>query len=189
MAKSVFILEWYGPFSNPQDIKTWEEKGIGSGKTYLYIFKGKKPRSKTKQAIYCGQAFKQSAGKRLSNKGHHIQEVIAHQECLEIWVAKFQNKPSKDNVNLVERVLTSVIDQVERTDTLEVLNEINKYRPHDLAYIINEWYKVDGTPRLNYKSGSICSLMNDVLICYPDNENKVTNLWGTKKLKYIAELK
>lgn len=189
MGHNVQILEWYGPFSTPKDVVDWECNEVGHGKTYLYIFKGKKPKAKSITSFYCGQAFKQSAGKRLTNKNHHIEEVLSRESELEIWVAKFSlNLPNKDDVNLAERVLTAVLDQVIKTDTVDVLNKINKYRPKELSYLINEWYTKEGVARLHYRKGTIPSLINDILICYPDNENSVTYLWGNQRTKFIANL-
>lgn len=42
MTKTIYLLEWYGPFSTPKDVSEWKNIQIGNGKTYLYIFKGKK---------------------------------------------------------------------------------------------------------------------------------------------------
>ena len=190
MDNNVYVLQWYGPFSSQKDIVDWEGENIGPGKTYLYLFKGKKPHAKTSECIYCGQAFKQSAGKRLGNKGHHINEVSDRKEDLTIWVAKFGNKkPLKYDVNLIEKVLTSVLDQVIVTDNQSMLNETNKLRPRDTAYIINEWYYMNGEPVLKYKSGSICSCLPDVLICYTNNDDDESNIWGTKRLGFINTLK
>lgn len=44
MIKNIYLLEWYGPFPNPQEIVKWEKKNIGNGKTYLYLLKGKNMR-------------------------------------------------------------------------------------------------------------------------------------------------
>ena len=112
MIKNIYFLEWYGPFPNPQEIVKWEKKNIGNGKTYLYLFKGKKY-ARRKYSYYCGQAFEQTAGERMMNNGHHINEVIGRPKDLSIWVAKCQNKrPNKTDVNLVEKLITSVLAQV-----------------------------------------------------------------------------
>ena len=55
MENNIYILNWYGQFSHPSDVIEWEKKQIGNGRTYLYLFKGKKKNAKTKEAIYCGQ--------------------------------------------------------------------------------------------------------------------------------------
>lgn len=36
MTKNVYLLEWYGPFLNPQEVIEWERKEIGTNKTYIY---------------------------------------------------------------------------------------------------------------------------------------------------------
>ena len=138
MTKTIYLLEWYGPFSTPNEVIEWEDKQIGNGKTYLYLFKGKKKSQRT-FSYYCGQAFAQTAGKRLTNKAHHIYEVIERQKDLSIWVAKFQNKkPNKQDVNLVEKLITSAMSQVIIEDESAILNQTNKLGPKATVYLINE---------------------------------------------------
>lgn len=149
----------------------------------------RKKHAREKVALYCGQAYGQTAGHRLGNKGHHIQEVLGRQEDLEIWVATFSNKkPQKYDVNLVEKVLTSVLDQVVKSDTDEILNETNKLRPRDNAYIINEWYFPNGKVRVKYPANSICSRIPDVLVCYPDEEEHVSEVWVSQRMRFMEEL-
>lgn len=187
MTKTIYLLDWYGPFSNPQEVIEWENEQFGNGKTYLYIIKGKK-RSKRTFSYYCGQAFDQTAGERMTNKGHHINEVIQRQDELSIWVAKFENKkPLKLDVNLIEKLITSAISQVIIADEKAILNQTNKLRPKTHIYLINEWYNPKGAPILNYRNGSIPNLIHDVLICYPDTNRAY--LWGNKRIQYINELK
>lgn len=186
MTKTIYLLEWYGPFSTPKDVIEWEKMQIGNGKTYLYLFQGKK-KSKRTFSYYCGQAFGQTAGKRMTNKGHHISDVIDRPNELSIWVAKFQNKkPNKQDVNLVEKLITSTMSQVIIADEKAILNQTNKLRPKSQIYLINEWNKPDGKSILNYPNESIPKLVHDVLICYPDTDKAF--LWGTKRIQYINEL-
>lgn len=183
MTQNVYLLEWYGPFNSPQEVLDWEAKKIGDGKTYLYLFKGKTS-AKSRVKYYCGQAFKQSAGKRLTNKNHHINEIKSE---LDIWVAKFQNDtPKKDDVNLVENLVTSVLSQAILADDKAMLNRINKHRPKRIVYLINEWYYPTGDPRMKYQKGSIPCLLHDVLICYPHDDS--SSIYGIERTKYINEL-
>lgn len=187
MIKNIYLLEWYGPFPNPQEVVKWEKKNIGNGKTYLYLFKGKKY-ARRKYSYYCGQAFEQTAGERMMNNGHHINEVIGRPKDLSIWVAKFQNKrPNKTDVNLVEKLITSVLAQVIVADEKSVLNRTNMLRPHTQAYLINEWYYPDGAPTLQYRNGTISRMIPDILICYPDDQK--TYIYGNKHTHYISDLK
>lgn len=188
MIKEVYILEWFGPFSTPKDVLYWERENIGNGKTFLYLIKGKKP-SKHMFSYYCGQAYKQSAGERMMNKEHHINEVLNRPNDLQIWVAKFRNMkhPTKVDVNIVEKLITSTMSQIEIADEKSILNQTNKLRPKSHIYLINEWLKPDGTPREKYPAGSIACLVHDVLICYPDKET--SHLWGNKRIQYINDLK
>ena len=186
MTKTIYLLEWYGPFSTPKEVLEWENKQIGNGKTYLYLFKGKKKSERT-FSYYCGQAVGQTAGERMCNNGHHIREVIDRQNELLIWVAKFQNKkPNKLDVNLVEKLITSAMSQVIIMNENAILNQTNKLRPKSQIYLINEWNNPDGKSILNYRNGSIPCLIHDVLICYPDTDRAF--LWGNKRTQYLNEL-
>ncbi|MBD5216276.1 MAG: hypothetical protein HDS78_07165 [Bacteroidales bacterium] len=186
MTKTIYLLEWYGPFSTPKDVLEWENKQIGNGKTYLYLFKGKKKSQRT-FSYYCGQAFAQTAGKRMTNKAHHIHEVIERQSELSIWVAKFQNKkPNKQDVNLVEKLITSAMSQVIIADENAILNQTNKLGPKTTIYLINEWFKRNGDPWEKYRKDSIPCLIHDILICYP-HENS-TSLYGNRRTQYIKDI-
>ena len=190
MENNIYILNWYGPFSHPSDVIEWEKKQIGNGRTYLYLFKGKKKNAKTKEAIYCGQAARQTAGERLSNKKHHINEVIARKEVLSIWVAKFANRiPKKYDINLAEKMLTSILDQIIKTDRIDVLNKINKLRPRDTAYIINEWYHTNGNAILRYPNNEMCNYFPDVLACYTDEDENTSHIWGNRRMHFIKDIK
>ena len=187
MTRNVYVLEWYGPFANPQEVIAWEARGIGNGKTYLYLFRGKK-RGKRRYSYYCGQAYKQSAGKRMTNKGHHIKEVIERPKELRIWVAKFQHiTPHKADVNLVEKLITSVVTQAIVADEKAVLNRTNMLRPRTQVYLINEWYYPEGAPTMQYRQGTIPHILPDVLICYPHADS--ASVYGNKHVHYINELK
>lgn len=187
MNKNVYLLEWYGPFSTPQEVLEWEDKKIGHGKTYLYLFKGKK-RLKRSFSYYCGQAFRQSAGKRMTNKKHHINEVIDRPNDLSIWVAKFQNLvPHKIDVNLVEKLITSVFTQAIVADEKSILNRTNTLRPRSQIYLINEWYYPTGEPTMQYRKDTIPNMLPDLLICYPHNQT--ASIYGNKRIHYMNELK
>lgn len=180
----VFILQWYGPFHKLDDIRSWESD-YGND-TYLYIFKGKKKNAK-KCTYYCGQAFRQSAGKRMKNAYHHVQEVIDRSDVLDIWVGKFLNTvPSKDDVNKVENLLISYMHQHLITRPDEMSNKRNYYRPKSQLYIINEWYDTRTNEIPVYKRGSLCSLLPDVIAHYP--HQKTSSVYCAKKLSYITEL-
>lgn len=187
MMKCVYLLEWYGPFISPRDVVDWEHKNIGNGKTYLYIFKGKK-KGKRNYSIYCGKAFEQTAGKRLGNSNHHIKEVQDRKEHLSIWVAKFQNmNPNAYDVSIVEKLITSVLSQALVTDEEYVLNQTNMLRPKAQAYLINEWYYKNGEPVRQYREKSIPKLLPDLLICYPNDE--CSAIYGNKRIHYLTNLR
>ena len=183
----VFVFQWYGPFHNLDDIRDWESDN--GDDTYLYIFRGKKKNAK-KYTYYCGQAFYQSAGKRMKNTYHHVQEVIDRSDVLDIWVGKIVNTvPGKDDVNKIENLLISFMHQYLISPPDEMSNETNYYRPQCQIYIINEWYNTRTDEIPVYKRGSLCSLLPDVIAHYPHKETKTSSVYCAKKLSYITELK
>ena len=108
-------LNWFGPFTTPQQVKEWEESN--GNDTYLYLIRGKKKvRNKKVHAYYCGQAYKQSAGKRIRNKHHHIEEVVQDADHLCIYVAKFDGiVPTKKLLDVVENLFISFLFQLSST--------------------------------------------------------------------------
>lgn len=90
------------------------------------------------------------------------------------------------DVNLVEKLITSVITQAIIADDKAVLNRTNKLRPRTNLYLIYEWYYPSGEPVMKYIKGSIPSLLPDVLICYSHNDS--ASIYGNKRTQYINEL-
>lgn len=180
---NVYVLRWYGPFPNVDEVKRWEDEE--GNDTFLYIFKGMKEKKKKLVSYYCGQAYQQSVGARLSNQGHHIEEVSSRPEHLNIWVAKFDNKqPSENDVNIVENMLIAFLEQCLVDVTEETLNRQSLSAPKDKVYIINEWYDINSNEISSYAKGSLYNRIPDVISYYPETKA----LYCSSKISYKADL-
>ena len=132
-------LNWFGPFTNIQQVKEWEESN--GNDTYLYLIRGKKKYAKKVRAYYCGQAYKQSAGKRIRNKHHHIEEVAQAADHLCIYVAKFDGiVPTKKLLNVVENLFISFLFQHLVNEPDIMLNKQSFYKPKNNCYVVNNWF-------------------------------------------------
>lgn len=178
----VYILNWYGPFQDLDQLKEWEDRE--GNDTYLYIFQGKKKNAKKLTTFYCGQAFAQSAGKRMKNKNHHIEEVYDRPDKLKIWVAKFENiVPKKADVNVVENLFISYMSQCMIEKNEEVANKTALLAPSCQMYIINEWWDKNSDQVYKYKKGSLLSRIPDVIAYYTNGV-----LYASNKLSYKSTL-
>ncbi len=176
-------LNWFGPFSNLQDLKDWESKE--GNDTYLYLIRGKKKNAKKCRAFYVGQAFMQSAGKRMGNKHHHIEEVATQADHLCIYVAKFHDiKPSKKMLNVVENLFISFMYQylVKAPDVM--LNKTSFHKPQSSCYVVNNWYNPNNKEILHYKKDSFCKLIPDVICFYYETGA----VYGAQRISFISEL-
>ena len=177
-------LNWFGPFTTPQQVKEWEESN--GNDTYLYLIRGKKKvRNKKVHAYYCGQAYKQSAGKRIRNKHHHIEEVAQAADHLCIYVAKFDGiVPTKKLLDVVENLFISFLFQhlVKEPDTM--LNKQRFYKPTNNCYVVNNWFSPSMKEILRYKKDSFCKLIPDT-ICYYAETGAI---YGASKIKHIVDL-
>lgn len=195
--KNVFIIRWYGPFSSRKQLQDWEYKQKDC--FFLYLFQGKK-RKNGRFRYYCGMTYHRTksdacVANRMNDGNHHIHDFESkHPETITIWVGTFANvsRPNKSEVRLCEKMLTSVLTNIE-LDVKEHENKTNKKPPQETVYIINEWYHVkknrDGTYKdhEDYESKSKVTIPNKVpdVMCF---FTETGCLYGAKKLKCIAQL-
>ena len=177
-------LNWFGPFTTPQQVKEWEERN--GNDTYLYLIRGKKKVGKKKvHAYYCGQTYKQTAGKRISNKHHHIEEVAQEADHLCIYVAKFDGiVPTKKHLNVVENLFISFLFQHLVKEPDIVLNKRSLYKPKNNCYVVNNWFSSSMKEILRYKKDSFCKLIPDAICFYAETGV----IYGASKIAHIADL-
>ena len=185
----MYVLSWYGPFQNVQELKEWEDKK--GNDTYLYIIRGMKKNKQKLVTYYCGKAIKQSVGKRQSNSGHHIKELEWRPEKLKIWVAKFKGiTPKNADVNIVENMFISYIAQCMIGKNEEVANETSLLAPNSEVYIINEWWdaNIEEKEIKTYHRGSLYSRIPDVIAYYP-NDRHIGSVYTSSKLTCRKKVK
>lgn len=176
-------LNWYGPFNNLQQVKEWEEKN--GDDTYLYLIRGKKKHAKKVRAYYCGQAYKQSAGKRMRNKHHHIEEVAQAADHLCIYVAKFDGiVPTKKHLNVVENLFISFMYQYLVQEPDIMLNKTSFYKPVNTCYVVNNWFSPSMTEVLRYRKDSFCKLIPDIICFYAETGA----IYSAPRITHIANL-
>ena len=185
----MYVLSWYGPFQNVQELKEWEDKK--GNDTYLYIIRGMKKNKQKLVTYYCGKAIKQSVGKRQSNSGHHIKELELRPDKLEIWVAKFKNiRPKNADVNIIENMFISYIAQCMIGKNEEIANENNLLAPNSEVYIINEWWDANIEEIETYPRGSLYSRIPDVIAYYPDDRDRhIGSVYTSSKLTCRKKVK
>ena len=62
-------------------------------------------------------------------------------------------------------------------------------RPRDTAYIINEWYHTNGNAILRYPNNEMCNYFPDVLVCYTDEDENTSHIWGNRRMHFIKDIK
>lgn len=136
MEKNVFLIKWYGPFESQGAVKEWEEEQ--SFKCSLYLLHGKLKHTKTREKYYCGMSIR-NIYKRLSDKGHHIEEI--KDRLNSIYVAHLSNikRPTRPQIFLAEKIITASLTYIVGKDN--VLNATNTYFPSENVAVINEWWK------------------------------------------------
>lgn len=183
--KNVFLVKWYGPFYSRQELKEWEDNNQYAHN--LYLLHGKKKFSKKCESYYCGMTMR-TASKRLRDKEHHIEE-IENRDCL-IYVGRIANKrTSKEDVKLLEKLITSYLDlHINCKDCKDsVINNTNYYPPKVNVYIINEWikpYSVDEETWQRIRANSPAHIVPDVMQYYAEGKQ----LLGVKRIKDLGQL-
>ena len=81
-----YMLHWFGPFENVEDVAKWEKENK-EHVCNLYLIEGKRPYARTTRHYYCGKTI-QWVHKRLSNLNHHIGELRTVDE---IWMGCIRN--------------------------------------------------------------------------------------------------
>ena len=156
-----YSIRWYGPFLTKEEVGIYEN--IHSEiKFQLYMFHGLRKRAKIHESYYCGQA-KSGVFRRLSDKGHHINE-IRKDGMKAIWIGEISNitTPSPQDVNYVENIITA---QLAKTfGKSQLLNEINMKFPTYNIYVINIWHrKANGSRYRAYASRTLPAQIPDLL--------------------------
>lgn len=176
-----YLIKWYGPFSSRKELRDWEDKRKRHEVFNLYVFQAK---CKGKDKYYCGMAFKQTVGKRLSNHNHHIHDYEDEKTKLQIWIGAIANVKAKErDVRVCENILTSELAQLGVGEKY-LENQTNKMPPRNNVYIINEWWKPSEDEIKRRLRRSVPDVIPEVMEFY----NEYNALYGAHKLTYIGNL-
>lgn len=175
-----YLIKWYGPFETRKDMKDWE---ASRPETFnLYVFQAKQKTGKDR--FYCGMAFKQSIGKRMSNHNHHIHDFENDRFSLQIWIGTIVNKrASESEVRICENIITSVLANIGVGEKY-LENRTNKKPPVNDVYIFNEWLRENGSYILNRKRNSVPATIPEAMVYYSEPQT----LFAADKLKYKGKL-
>ena len=174
-----YTIRWYGPFSTAESIREFEQEHEDI-KCHLYMFYGMKKHAKLYESYYCGQA-KKGVYNRLTNKGHHIEEIT---QINGIWIGSISNvEPSPLDINYVENIITA--QMADTYGEKYMLNKINTNFPKHNIYILNLWHKINGERWQKNSSYSLAGKMPDVLGHEYQSDIDVHFLYGTQKLKWL----
>ena len=176
-----YVIQWYGPFASIEEVKKWEEED--SSKFNLYIFHAKQKYDKNK--YYCGMTIKQSVGKRLKNKDHHIHDFEgSHTVSLQIWIGSIVKKSIKScDVRICENIITSMMANIGVGEKY-LENQTNKKPPLNNVYLINEWWKKDKTEINRRLKNSVPDIIPEAMAYY----SETGALYGISKLKHLGYL-
>mgnify|MGYP001748296805 FL=1 len=178
MERNVYLIRWYGPFSDINSAREWnKETQIPCN---LYLISGMKKHAKTSIHYYIGETERRIITNRFMDKGHHINDFS---RLKELWVGTFINKKvtHKDIMTAEKMMISYFVGEIGEE---KMLNKINFSLPNSNVYVISEWIKPD-TARAwsNLPKNSPGNIMADVIV------NKVTDqafnyyLYTAKKLK------
>jgi len=180
MEENVYLVKWYGPFNDPEEVKEWEVEQ--KFKCSLYLLHGKKKNAKTREVYYCGETTR-SVYKRFSDKGHHIEEVKGRSHSIYVGCISNVKRPTRKQIMAIEKIITAYLAEYVGEDYL--LNATNKYYPTKNVFVINEWWKTDTKSIwVRQPLNAPSNIVPDVL-AYHFNHNKENVLLGCRKLKTL----
>lgn len=152
-----YSVRWYGEFTSVEEVNEFEEKHPDT-QFQVYILQGYKKCAKTRVSYYCGQA-KHGVYKRLTNQGHHINELS---RITGIWIGTISNTdPDPADINVVEKILTA--QMCSTLGSKYMLNQTNTKFPTYNAYVINIWHDQKEKRRQKYKQGTIPQEISDLI--------------------------
>lgn len=152
-----YSVRWYGEFTSVEEVNEFEKKHPDK-QFQVYLLQGYKKCAKTRVSYYCGQA-KHGVYKRLTNQGHHINELS---RITGIWIGTISNlSPEPADINVVEKILTAQMSSTLGPKSM--LNLTNTKFPTYNAYVINIWHDKKGKRKQSYRTGTIPHDISDLI--------------------------
>ena len=183
MKQNVFLVKWYGPFTQ-EELQKWEEKQ--KFKCSIYLLHGMLKHAKTKESYYCGISTR-SVHKRLCDKDHHINEIKDRLNSIYAGCISNVENPSSNSIRLIEKMITAYLaDTIGRKSMLNLTNF--KY-PKQNVYVVNEWWKEDTEYLWQRQPKNAPShILPDVLTYHYWDSNDI-EMYECKKLKKVSEFR
>ena len=124
-------VKWQGPYS----VEEAEDMEFSNG---LYLFAGKQKYERVSTIQYCG-ITKNSLKQRFKN--HQKLPFVSND--LNIWFGSiiYPNLHSRDHLEIAEKIIIYFWQPS--------LNEKKRYSPPKPTTLISQWFKKDGSPRIN----------------------------------------
>ena len=182
MESSVFLIKWYGPFKSQEKVKEWEDKN-DSIKCSLYLLHGKLKYAKTKEKYYCGMSIR-NIYQRLSDKGHHIEEITDRLNSIYVGSLSNIKNVTKSQIFIAEKIITASLTDLVGEDN--VLNATNTYFPGENVFVINEWWKTTCISIWERQPKNAPSNISPDVLVYHFKGKDSFNLFGCKKLKKLV---
>lgn len=127
-----YIVSWYGPFHDVEELKEWE---FSQRLNFcLYLLQGKQKNARN-YSYYCGQT-KRNVFERFKDKYHRINQIPNH---LNIWIGTFDNRFKTEDINIAENMFIYLLS-VGISET-QLLNERSLYlKSQNSVCLICKWY-------------------------------------------------
>ncbi|NOQ36655.1 MAG: hypothetical protein GQ569_12305 [Methylococcaceae bacterium] len=156
------ILNWYGSY-NDETLKNDIEFGNG-----LYLITGKQPYERESTIQYCGITEGSFYNRLLS---HHKKDDVT-EISREYWLAEitYPKRSNRDLLEIAEKIIVYFWQPS--------LNEKKKISLPEPTTVINQWFNIEGQPRINQMK--IYKELSDVISW--DGE-----YWRTGNLKIFNE--
>ena len=165
-----YMITWYGPFHNTEEVEEWEYKqNINFN---LYLLQGKRKYAKA-YSYYCGQT-KRSVSIRFKDKNHCICQIPNQ---LNIWVGTFDNHFKLEDINIAENLLIYLLSS--GIGDSQLLNERSlNFQSSNNVCLLNKWRNPN-----NYKQpeNPIKAALPEIAIY--NAENDVVKI--SKRLHYL----
>ena len=181
MESGVFLIKWYGPFKSPEKVKEWEEEN-SSINCSLYLLHCKLKYAKTREVYYCGKSIR-NIYKRLSDKGHHIEEIKDRLNSIYVGCLANFKRPTNSQIFLAEKIITACLADIVGEEN--VLNETNTYFPAENVFVINEWWKKTANALWERQPINAPSSIIPDVVAYHYKGTDDFDLYGCKKLKKL----
>ena len=172
---NTFVINWIGPFSSVDQLKSWEKSYNQAFDYNFYIVTGKQ-KSKKEITKYCGITNSQKGYvySRFNDKIHKVHKLCNE---INIWIGCLTDKRLRvrENIELCETMIISYWQPEENIKK-------KAYYPASPVVMINRWFDIN--ENLRVRSIYPAQKLSDVIIY--DELNK--GIFGAESLKKLVSV-